>query len=154
MYGATVGKLFAAGRAGDRFCVRNSGALAVVEGCGSNGCEYMTGGVAVILGPVGENFGAGMTSGMAFVYDPDERFAAMVNGDTVVWHGGETAHWEGVLRGLVTEHVRKSHSVCARRILDNWDREVLKFRQIVPKDMLGRLEHPARMATQAAALAE
>jgi len=154
LYGATAGKLFAAGRAGDRFCVRNSGALAVVEGCGSNGCEYMTGGVAVILGPVGENFGAGMTGGMAFVYDPGERFAAMANGDTVVWHGVETAHWEGVLRGLVAEHVRETHSVWARRILDDWDREVLKFRQVVPKDMLGRLEHPARMATPAAVPAE
>ncbi|MEL6211671.1 MAG: glutamate synthase large subunit, partial [Pseudomonadota bacterium] len=71
LYGATAGKLFAAGRAGERFCVRNSGAEVVVEGCGSNGCEYMTGGVAVILGEVGDNFGAGMTGGMAFVYDAD-----------------------------------------------------------------------------------
>ena len=67
LYGATAGKLFAAGQAGERFCVRNSGATVVVEGCGSNGCEYMTGGTAVILGPVGDNFGAGMTGGMAFV---------------------------------------------------------------------------------------
>ena len=71
LYGATAGKLFAAGQAGERFAVRNSGATAVVEGCGSNGCEYMTGGTAVILGAVGDNFGAGMTGGMAFVYDPD-----------------------------------------------------------------------------------
>ena len=66
---ATSGKLFAAGQAGDRFCVRNSGALAIVEGCGANGCEYMTGGTAIILGKVGDNFGAGMTGGMAFIYD-------------------------------------------------------------------------------------
>ena len=72
LYGATAGKLFAAGRAGERFAVRNSGATTVVEGCGDNGCEYMTGGVAVILGPVGDNFAAGMSGGMAFVWDPEE----------------------------------------------------------------------------------
>ncbi|MEM6796700.1 MAG: glutamate synthase large subunit, partial [Acidobacteriota bacterium] len=72
LYGATGGELFAAGRVGERFCVRNSGALAVVEGCGDHGCEYMTGGFAVILGPIGRNFGAGMTGGRAFLYDPDE----------------------------------------------------------------------------------
>ena len=70
LYGATSGKLFAAGQSGERFAVRNSGAEAVVEGCDSNGCEYMTGGTVVILGKVGDNFAAGMTGGMAFVYDP------------------------------------------------------------------------------------
>ena len=74
LYGATAGELFAAGQAGERFAVRNSGAVAVVEGCGSNGCEYMTGGTVVILGPVGDNFGAGFTGGMAYVYDPQRRF--------------------------------------------------------------------------------
>ncbi len=85
LYGATAGKLFAAGQAGERFAVRNSGATAVVEGCGSNGCEYMTGGMAVILGPVGDNFGAGMTGGMAFVYDADGLFEHHVNSDSIVW---------------------------------------------------------------------
>ena len=85
LYGATAGKLFAAGQAGERFAVRNSGADAVVEGCGSNGCEYMTGGTAVILGAVGDNFGAGMTGGMAFVYDPDDTFQRAVNPDSVIW---------------------------------------------------------------------
>ena len=74
LYGATSGYLFAAGQAGERFAVRNSGATAVVEGCGSNGCEYMTGGTIVILGDVGDNFGAGMTGGMGFVYDPEIHF--------------------------------------------------------------------------------
>ena len=74
LYGATDGLLFAAGRAGERFAVRNSGAKVVVEGCGSNGCEYMTGGVAVVLGTIGANFGAGMTGGMAFIYDPENVF--------------------------------------------------------------------------------
>ena len=71
LYGATSGKLFASGQAGERFAVRNSGSLSVVEGCGAHGCEYMTGGTAIILGEVGDNFGAGMTGGMAFVYDPE-----------------------------------------------------------------------------------
>ena len=79
LYGATAGKLFAAGQAGERFAVRNSGAITVVEGCGANGCEYMTGGIAVILGPVGDNFAAGMTGGMAFVYDPDGAVAERIN---------------------------------------------------------------------------
>src|SRR6202035_2147352 len=74
LYGATAGKLFAAGQAGERFAVRNSGATTVIEGCGSNGCEYMTGGMAAILGRVGDNFAAGMTGGMAFVYDADSMF--------------------------------------------------------------------------------
>ena len=82
LYGATAGKLFAAGQAGERFAVRNSGADAVVEGCGSNGCEYMTGGTAVILGAVGENFAAGMTGGMAFVYDEAGDFPRDVNPDS------------------------------------------------------------------------
>ncbi|MEM7173577.1 MAG: glutamate synthase large subunit, partial [Pseudomonadota bacterium] len=83
LYGATAGRLFAAGQAGERFCVRNSGALAVVEGCGSNGCEYMTGGTAVVLGPVGANFAAGMSGGMAFVYDPDNTLPRDINADSV-----------------------------------------------------------------------
>ena len=85
LYGATAGKLFAAGQAGERFAVRNSGADVVVEGCGSNGCEYMTGGTAVILGRVGDNFAAGMTGGMAFVYDEAGEFPSYVNPDQVVW---------------------------------------------------------------------
>ena len=76
LYGATAGALFAAGQAGERFAVRNSGAIAVVEGIGSNGCEYMTGGTVVILGEVGDNFGAGFTGGMAFVYDPERTIRA------------------------------------------------------------------------------
>ncbi|HEY8015487.1 MAG TPA: glutamate synthase-related protein, partial [Dongiaceae bacterium] len=104
LYGATAGRLFAAGQAGERFAVRNSGAQVVIEGCGSNGCEYMTGGVAVILGDVGENFGAGMTGGMAFVYDAADNFETVVNPDTVVWQRVATAYWDGVLRDLVAEH--------------------------------------------------
>ena len=84
MYGATSGKLFAAGQAGERFAVRNSGATTVIEGCDSNGCEYMTGGSVVILGEVGDNFGAGMTGGMAFIYDLNNDFEKKVNPETVI----------------------------------------------------------------------
>jgi glutamate synthase (NADPH/NADH) large chain len=142
LYGATAGKLFAVGQAGERFAVRNSGATAVVEGCGSNGCEYMTGGTVAILGPVGDNFGAGMTGGMAFVYDADGRFEEHVNGDTIVWQRVASAHWESVLRGLVQEHRKESSSVFAGQLLDQWELELGRFWQVVPKEMLSRIAHP------------
>ncbi len=141
LYGATAGALYAAGLVGDRFCVRNSGAKAVVEGCGSNGCEYMTGGTAVILGRVGDNFGAGMTGGMAFVYDPDAVFEARVNPDAVMWQRIASQHWERVVREMVASHVAETHSAYAERILGAWDRHVGHFWQIVPKDMLDKLDH-------------
>ena len=144
LYGATAGKLFAAGQAGERFCVRNSGAEAVVEGCGANGCEYMTGGTVVILGRVGNNFAAGMTGGMAFVYDPDEEFAHMVNNGSVIWQPIETEHWAGLARALVAEHAIETNSAFAEALLRDWDRERARFWQIVPKEMLDRLEHPVR----------
>jgi len=148
LYGATAGRLFAAGQAAERFGVRNSGAVAVVEGCGSNGLEYMTGGTVAILGAVGDNFAAGMTGGMAFVYDADGSFADRVNDETVIVQKVETAHWEGVLKELIEEHARETQSQHARQILADWDREVGKFRQIVPKEMLARLAHPVRRADQ------
>ena len=100
LYGATSGALFAAGRAGERFAVRNSGAVTVVEGIGSNGCEYMTGGTVVVLGEVGDNFGAGFTGGVAFVYDPERKFELRVNADTVLWQRVATAYWEETLKNL------------------------------------------------------
>ena len=142
LYGATAGKLFAAGQAGERFAVRNSGALTVIEGCGANGCEYMTGGVAVILGDVGENFGAGMTGGMAYVYDPEETFEPKVNADSVVWQRIASSHWEGVLKGLIEEHSRETHSLHALSILTHWDIEIGRFWQVCPKEMVSRLAHP------------
>jgi glutamate synthase (NADPH/NADH) large chain len=142
LYGATAGKLFAAGQAGERFAVRNSGASVVVEGCGSNGCEYMTGGTAVILGPVGDNFGAGMSGGMAFIYDPAGEFPSRVNPDTVIWQRVATPHWAGVLKGLVEEHVRETQSRFAEQLLVDWDRASKHFWQVVPKEMLERLAQP------------
>ena len=142
LYGATAGKLFAAGQAGERFCVRNSGAIAVVEGCGSNACEYMTGGTVVILGEVGDNFAAGMTGGMAFVYDPEELLPQRINPDSVIFQRVETEHWERVLRELIAEHRAETQSRFAERLLIDWRLERGKFWQIVPNEMLERLEHP------------
>ena len=142
LYGATSGSLFAAGQAGERFAVRNSGATVVVEGCGANGCEYMTGGLAVILGEVGDNFGAGMTGGMAFVYDPAEQFEQRVNGESLVWQRLDSAHWEETLHGLIQEHVRQTGSRWAERLLGDWTRVVREFWQVCPKEMVGRLSHP------------
>ena len=144
LYGATAGQLFAAGQTGERFAVRNSGADAVVEGCGANGCEYMTGGTTVILGPVGDNFAAGMTGGMAFVYDTDASLAANINPDTVFNYRIQIAHWEEVLRGLVTEHWRETQSRFAERLLVDWERELQRFWQIVPKEMVDKLPHPVQ----------
>ncbi|MCB2013728.1 MAG: glutamate synthase large subunit [Sphingobium sp.] len=142
LYGATSGKLFAAGQAGERFAVRNSGAQVVVEGCGANGCEYMTGGTAVILGRVGANFGAGMTGGMAFIYDEDGSFARRANGESIVWQRIDSAHWEGVLRNLVAEHVEVTGSKWSSAIQDDWDRVKGQFWQVCPKEMVSRLQHP------------
>jgi len=142
LYGATAGKLFAAGQAGERFAVRNSGADVVIEGCGSNGCEYMTGGTAVILGAVGANFGAGMTGGMAFVYDSDGNFEHRVNSETVIHQRVQVMYWEQVLLDLINEHVQETGSPHAKEILAHWHREKNNFWQVVPKEMLTRLEQP------------
>ena len=146
LYGATSGRLFAAGRAGERFAVRNSGAVVVIEGCGANGCEYMTGGTAVILGPVGDNFGAGMTGGMAFVYDRGDDaggdFPRRVNGDSVIVVPVASAHWEGVLHALIVEHAAETDSKWAAELLLDWDRARTQFWQVCPREMLGRLAHP------------
>ncbi len=142
LYGATAGHLFAAGRAGERFAVRNSGAKVVVEGCGSNGCEYMTGGVAVILGRIGANFGAGMTGGMAYVHDPEGSAGALVNPDTLVVGKVTVAHWEAELRALVERHEAETGSLRAARILARWSEELPRFLQICPREMLVHLPHP------------
>ncbi len=142
LYGATSGKLFAAGQAGERFAVRNSGAQVVVEGCGANGCEYMTGGIAVVLGNVGDNFGAGMTGGMAFVYDADGSFESLANPESITWQRLDSAHWEEVLRDLVEQHRVATDSKWSAGILEDWNKARGKFWQVVPREMLTRLSHP------------
>ncbi len=142
LYGATAGELFAAGQAGERFAVRNSGAVAVVEGCGSNGCEYMTGGTVVLLGAVGDNFGAGFTGGQAFVFDPEGLFGRRVNPDTVLWQRVGHPHWESVLRGLVERHAAETSSRYAEMLLLDWPRTLLHFWQVVPKEYVKYLPVP------------
>jgi len=149
LYGATDGYLFAAGRAGERFGVRNSGAKVVVEGCGSNGCEYMTGGVAVILGSIGANFGAGMTGGMAYLYDPQGQSADMMNMESIITVPVAVSHWENQLKSLIETHVAETGSQLATEILRDWDREKSNFVQVCPIEMLDKLEHPVTLEQDA-----
>ena len=142
LYGATSGHLFAAGQAGERFAVRNSGARVVVEGCGANGCEYMTGGIAVILGKIGGNFGAGMTGGMAFILDTNGSFEGNANPDSIVWQRLDSAYWEGQLKTLVEAHAHSTDSKWSNSIIEDWDRRRGEFWQVCPKEMLTRLAHP------------
>ncbi len=153
LYGATSGRLYAAGQAGERFAVRNSGATVVVEGCGANGCEYMTGGTAVILGETGDNFGAGMTGGMAFVLDETGVFPSRANPDSIVWQRLGSKHWERRVKALVAEHAVKTDSRWSNTILDDWDRWRDHIWQVCPKEMLTRLEHPLNDAAPADAVA-
>ncbi|MBY6056466.1 glutamate synthase large subunit [Leisingera daeponensis] len=153
LYGATDGYLFAAGRAGERFAVRNSGAKVVIEGCGACGCEYMTGGIAVILGSIGANFGAGMTGGMAYLYDPEGKAETMMNMESLVTCPLTVAHWESELKGLIARHLDETGSRKAAEILQHWDIEKANFVQVCPKEMLDKLPHPV-MQEQAAMPAE
>ena len=142
LYGATSGQLYAAGQAGERLCVRNSGATAIVEGSGSNGCEYMTGGDVVILGEVGNNFGAGMTGGMAFVYDKAGTFQDRVNPATLEIVRIASAHWAYRLRSLVEEHAKQTESALALQLLNEWDVEIENFWQVVPTEIIPTLDKP------------
>jgi glutamate synthase (NADPH/NADH) large chain len=142
LYGATDGYLFAAGRAGERFGVRNSGAKVVIEGCGSNGCEYMTGGVAVILGSIGANFGAGMTGGMAYLYDPDDLAHSMLNMETLETCPVTVDNWETQLKTLIEQHLAETGSQKAAGILQYWDNEKTNFVQICPTEMLKHIPAP------------
>ncbi|WJV54288.1 glutamate synthase large subunit [Prodigiosinella aquatilis] len=151
LYGATGGKLFAAGRAGERFAVRNSGAITVVEGIGDNGCEYMTGGIVCILGRTGVNFGAGMTGGFSYVLDEDGEFRKRVNPELVeVLDVENLAIHEEHLRGLITEHVHHTGSQHGEEILANWPVWVSKFALVKPKssDVKALLGHRSRSAAE------
>jgi glutamate synthase (NADPH/NADH) large chain len=139
LYGATGGTAFIRGVVGERFCVRNSGATAVVEGVGDHGCEYMTGGRAVILGPTGRNFAAGMSGGLAFVWDPDRSLFTRCNTELVDLDplDDEDVDW---LRGIITLHLEETGSQVAERILSKWWRDVGAFIKIFPKDYKRVLE--------------
>ena len=134
LYGATGGDVFIRGRAGERFAVRNSGARTVVEGVGDHGCEYMTGGVVAVIGSTGRNFGAGMSGGIAFVYDPDRDFHIRFNDGMADLENLQEPEDIELLHALLTEHRERTGSGPAQRILDDWDTSVSNFRKVMPRD--------------------
>ncbi|RLJ61586.1 glutamate synthase (NADH) large subunit [Lacinutrix venerupis] len=134
LYGATSGEVYINGKAGERFCVRNSGAKAVVEGIGDHGCEYMTGGVAVILGAVGRNFGAGMSGGVAYVFDEKETFKQHCNSDDLNIDPVENVEDQLQLEQLIENHFLATGSPLARRILDDWKNYLPKFKKVLPEE--------------------
>jgi glutamate synthase domain-containing protein 3 len=134
LYGATGGKLFATGRAGERFAVRNSGATAVVEGVGDHGCEYMTNGSVVILGKTGKNFGAGMSGGTAYVYDVDGKFFSRVNSEMVVALPVNRPQDIAEVKTLIELHLAKTGSVQAQKLLSNWEETSLKLVRVIAKE--------------------
>ncbi|MBV8562820.1 MAG: glutamate synthase subunit alpha, partial [Actinobacteria bacterium] len=142
LYGATSGRAFFRGLVGERFAVRNSGARAVVEGVGDHGCEYMTGGVVVVIGPTGRNFAAGMSGGVAYVLDDDGSFAARCNQELV---GLEPVEDDAELRALVEEHAERTGSTVAAALLDGWDPS--RFVKVMPHDYRRALQEMAVVST-------
>jgi len=134
LYGATAGKAFFRGKGGERFCVRNSGALAVVEGVGDHAAEYMTGGHLVVLGETGRNFGAGMSGGIAYIFDPEDKFPARCNMGLVGLEDVETVQEKEELYSYIKEHVDMTGSVVGQSMLENWDETVQKFVKVMPHD--------------------
>jgi glutamate synthase domain-containing protein 3 len=135
LYGATAGEAYFRGFAGERFAVRNSGAHTVVEGVGDHGCEYMTGGVVVVLGETGRNFAAGMSGGVAFVLDEEDRFESLCNRDMVGLEAVESDEDIELLRGMVERHLEWTDSDRARRVLKDWDELLPKFVKVMPDDL-------------------
>ena len=134
LYGATSGKAFINGVAGERFCVRNSGATAVVEGVGEHGCEYMTGGRVVILGKTGKNFAAGMSGGIAYVLDEDRDLYTRLNKSLVSLEAVTSKYDVLELKELIQEHVERTNSTKGKEILDNFGDYLPKFKKIIPHD--------------------
>ena len=148
LYGATAGEVYINGKAGERFCVRNSGALAVVEGIGDHGCEYMTGGIAVVLGEVGRNFGAGMSGGIAYVYDSKNTFEKQCNKEGLNLDSVKKTEDVLQLKALIENHYNATLSPLAQRILENWGKELTKFIKVLPeeyKQALIRLEEEQKI---------
>jgi glutamate synthase (NADPH/NADH) large chain len=135
LYGATAGEAYFRGFAGERFAVRNSGAETVVEGVGEHGCEYMTGGVVVVLGPTGRNFAAGMSGGIAYVLDEEDRFEKLYNPEMVDLEAVDSEESISHLRGLIERHLHWTGSTAAERVLDNWEEMLPKFVKVMPKDL-------------------
>jgi glutamate synthase domain-containing protein 3 len=165
LYGATAGEAFFRGVAGERFAVRLSGATAVVEGTGDHGCEYMTGGTVVVLGRTGRNFAAGMSGGVAYVYDEDGHFASRCNAsmvaldkvlaqaeqDAATYHKGQAD--EPLLKKLIEEHHRWTGSLRARHILDHWTESRGRFVKVFPHEYQRALKQMNAAATASATIA-
>ena len=133
MYGATGGEIYIKGMAGERFCVRNSAAIAVVEGIGDHGCEYMTGGTVVVLGKTGRNFAAGMSGGIAYVLDQDESFESRLNTEMCETHRiNINSEDEEILLKLIKKHKSETKSELSKKILNNWDHYLKKFKKVLP----------------------
>ena len=143
LYGATAGEVLIRGQVGERFCVRNSGAVAVVEGVGDHGCEYMTGGKVVVIGPTGRNFGAGMSGGVAYVYDPERGLVERYNPEMVELEltDAEDRRW---LRDMLAKHLAETGSAVAGRLLGSWEEAVEDFVKVMPRDYRRVLEATAR----------
>jgi glutamate synthase (NADPH) large chain len=135
LYGATGGEAYFRGFAGERFAVRNSGAETVVEGVGRHGCEYMTGGVVVVLGPTGRNFAAGMSGGLAYVLDEEDRFEKLYNPEMVDLEAVDSEESISHLRGLIERHLHWTGSEAARRVLESWEEMLPRFVKVMPKDL-------------------
>ena len=150
LYGATDGRAFFRGLSGERFAVRNSGAHAVVEGVGDHGCEYMTGGRVVVLGPTGRNFAAGMSGGIAYVYDETGDFAQRrCNRSSVSFEELDEAD-ALELRGLVAEHAERTGSAVAARLLGDWEASLERFVKVMPDDLRRVLDEQAALAGELA----
>jgi glutamate synthase (NADPH/NADH) large chain len=141
-YGATSGKAYINGVAGERFCVRNSGARVVVEGVGDHGCEYMTGGRAVILGATGRNFAAGMSGGIAYVFDPDDKLASNCNMELVEVETPNPGQ-ESEIKSMVEKHAEETNSVLAKSLLKNWKTTLKSFKTVMPTDYKRALQKAA-----------
>ena len=163
MYGATSGETYFRGVAGERFCVRNSGAAAVVEGVGNHGCEYMTGGTVVVLGQTGQNFAAGMSGGVAYIYDPMRRFSlhcnpAMVTLEKIKRENEQTSgprHLdqadEKILKSLVEKHLQYTDSKVAKKIIEHWEQELVNFIKVMPNEYKRALDEMYTASTKEAA---
>ena len=149
LYGATGGKCFFSGQAAERFCVRNSGALAVVEGVGDHGCEYMTGGRVVILGKTGRNFAAGMSGGIAYIFDEDNNFSSKCNKEMVVLEKLLDNNDINELKDLIKQHAKYTGSVKATNLLNDWKNSITKFVKVMPVDYKRFLANEASVGSAA-----
>ena len=150
LYGATSGQAFFRGIAAERFCVRNSGASAVVEGVGDHGCEYMTGGRVVVLGETGRNFAAGMSGGIAYIWDQKNNFEMNCNLEMVDLEKVDSEESEMELKDLIQMHASKTGSTRATEILENWDEEKESFIKVMPRDYKRALQAKAAHRKSAA----